>query len=98
MRDFCQPPDIAPLIRATLLKKPGYSPAFRISDGLPEPSPGHDEHQVPHSTLLLSFTFSASRYTLLPISLNLALICAMPSSMVPEIDKPTVVGSFRVAA
>ena len=52
----------------------------------------------PHNTRLLSFTFSASRYTLLPISLNLALIAAMPSSMVPDTDIPTLAGSFSVAA
>jgi hypothetical protein len=32
-------------------------------------------------------------YELLPIPLNLALIAAMPSSMVPEIDIPTPPGS-----
>src|SRR6266850_3502895 len=53
---------------------------------------------APHNTRLLSFTFSASRYTLLPISLNLALIAAMPSSMVPDTDIPTLAGSFSVAA
>jgi hypothetical protein len=51
-----------------------------------------------HNTRLLSFTFSASRYTLDPISLNLALIAAMPSSMVPLTDIPTPAGSFSVAA
>jgi hypothetical protein len=51
-----------------------------------------------HNTRLLSFTFSASRYTSAPISLNLALICAMPSSMVPLILRPTLAGSFKVAA
>jgi hypothetical protein len=52
----------------------------------------------PHNTRLLSFTFSASRYTLLPISLNFWLIAAIPSSMVPCIDIPTLCGSFSVAA
>jgi len=53
---------------------------------------------APHSTRLLSFTFSASRYKLSPISLNFALIFAMPSSAVPLIDIPTEFGSFSVAA
>src|SRR6185312_7591964 len=35
----------------------------------------------PYKTLLLSLTLSASRYTSDPISLNLALICAMPFSI-----------------
>jgi hypothetical protein len=62
----------------------------------------------PHNTRLLSFTFSASRYTLLPISLNLALIFAIPSfakasegrpsSRTPLTDIPTEFGSFNVAA
>jgi hypothetical protein len=60
--------------------------------------PGHDEERVPHNTRLLSFTFSASRYTLLPISLNFWLIAAIPSSMVPDTDIPTLAGSFSVAA
>jgi hypothetical protein len=59
--------------------------------------PGHDERRA-HSTRLLSFTFSASRYTLLPISLNFSLIFAMPSSMVPAMLIPTAAGSFSVAA
>src|SRR4029450_10167271 len=46
----------------------------------------------------LSFTFSASRYTLEPISLNFWLIAAMPSSMVPDTHIPTLAGSFSVAA
>ena len=80
-------------------KKPGFRPALLfLMDA--RVKPGHDEREGrrPHNTRLLSFTFSASRYTLLPISLNLALICAMPSSMVPEIDMPTAAGSFSVAA
>jgi hypothetical protein len=48
----------------------------------------HHEAQT-HNTRLLSFTFSASRYTCPPISLNLALICAMPSSITPLTDMPT---------
>ena len=57
--------------------------------------PGHDVCGVvsvlPYdSALLLSFSFSASRYTALPISLNLALIWAMPSSMVPLMVMPTL--------
>jgi hypothetical protein len=56
------------------------------------------EVAVPHSTRLLSFTFSASRYTCPPISLNFCDIAAMPSSMVPAIAIPTPVGSFSVAA
>src|SRR6185437_3651727 len=70
-------------------KRPGASPAFVRNI---------DESAHLHSTRLLSFTFSASRYTLEPISLNLALMLAMPSSMVPEIDRPTLAGSFKVAA
>jgi len=61
--------------------------------------PGHDEERAPpHNTRLLSFTFSASRYTLLPISLNFCDICAMPSSITPDIAIPTAAGSFSVAA
>src|SRR5690348_16708065 len=47
--------------------------------------PGHDDGKrggtPPHNTRLLSFTLSASRYTSPPISLNLALIWAMPFSI-----------------
>src|SRR5258708_34721465 len=41
-------------------------------------SPGMTSRVPPHNTQLLSFTFSASRYTFLPISLNLALIFDLP--------------------
>src|SRR5260370_31508593 len=44
-------------------------------------------HASPHNTRLLSFTFSASRYRSLPISLNFCDISAMPCSL-----------SFRLAA
>jgi len=55
---------------------------------MPGSNPGMTmREREPHNTLLLSFTLSASRYTLAPISLNLALICAMPCSL-----------SFKVAA
>jgi TIR domain len=53
---------------------------------------------APHNTRLLSFTFSASRYTCPPISLNFCDICAMPSSITPDTDIPTEAGSFSVAA
>src|SRR6202790_4471593 len=68
-------------------------PSCRLAVGMVKDSWGNS-----HNTRLLSFTFSASRYTLLPISLNLALICAMPASMVPLMFSPTPVGSFSVAA
>jgi hypothetical protein len=79
-------------------KKPDFRPAFHfLMDA--RVKPGRDEvRAVPHNTRLLSFTFSASRYTLLPISLNLALIAAIPSSIVPDTDIPTLAGSFSVAA
>jgi hypothetical protein len=51
-------------------KRPGECPAFHSV-----------ENAAFYSALLLSFTFSASRYTLSPISLNLAYICAMPCSL-----------------
>ncbi len=83
---------------AAVKEKPGLRPASM--DG--RVKPGHDggggESGLQDNALLLSFTFSASRYTLPPISLNLALIWAMPSSMVPLMVMPTVVGSFSVAA
>ncbi len=76
-------------------KKPGFRPA--LMDG--RVKPGHDGGgSGAHNALLLSFTLSASRYTLLPISLNLALIWAMPSSIWPEMVMPTEAGSFKVAA
>jgi hypothetical protein len=97
--------DDAALIRATPVgtdklvhqkKKPGFRPAFYMDARV---KPERDaERSVPHNTRLLSFTFSASKYTLDPISLNLALIVAMPSSMVPDTDIPTPAGSFSVAA
>jgi hypothetical protein len=61
--------------------------------------PWHDEQRTrSYNTRLLSFTFSASRYTLLPISLNFCDIFAIPSSMTPDIAIPTAAGSFSVAA
>jgi hypothetical protein len=79
-------------------KSRAFAPAFACSMDA-RVKPGHDEERaVPHNTRLLSFTFSASRYTLLPISLNLALICAIPSSITPDTDNPTPPGSFSVAA
>src|SRR4051812_167048 len=79
-------------------RKAGLSPGLFAFPMGAQFKPGHDEEPVSHNTRLLSFTFSASRYTLLPISLNLALICAMPSSMVPLMFSPTDAGSFSVAA
>jgi len=86
------------LLDATFAKKkPGARPAFHFQMDA-RVKPGHDERRAPHNTRLLSFTFSASRYTLEPISLNFALICFMPSSAVPLIDMPIEFGSFSVAA
>jgi hypothetical protein len=76
------------------VKKPGFRPTIRIRMDA-RVKPGHDEEGGDQSTRLLSFTFSASRYTCPPISLNLALICAMPSSITPDTDIPT---PFSIAA
>ncbi|MGY3533662.1 hypothetical protein ACVISU_006430 [Bradyrhizobium sp. USDA 4452] len=83
--------------RAFKAKKTGLSPGLFAFDGCPAQGPGMTSGES-HNTRLLSFTLSASRYRFSPISLNLALIVAMPSSMVPEIDAPTPVGSLSVAA
>src|SRR5262245_17660031 len=54
--------------------------------------PGHDAvGVVPHSTLLLFFTFSASTYTCPPIALNLSLISFMPAFAKASADKPASV-------
>ena len=71
-----------------------YAPILRC----PKPDPSLNLEGLNYNTQLLSFTFYTSRCTLLPISLNFRLIAAMPSSMAPLTDIPTLAGSFSVAA
>jgi hypothetical protein len=94
MADDCQ--TVSDIVTSRDKRMAKLSLGHQLFGRVPRSSP--DLTSGAHNTRLLSFTFSASRYTLLPISLNFSLILAMPSSMVPFIDIPTAAGSFSVAA